>query len=255
MQSKQKAVFPNRAKMLTVADPSYKLQSDIQYWEDILAEDIQHITAMLEDIPHMKGADNAGSKRSFKMEIRLVQDQALRKEYEARLNRLDQQLKVMQQDCKAFEAENARGELFTDGGDEQRQFNEADGVKAGDSMLKEASALQDKTQDSLVNTKNMIAASKEVGVATLEELERQRNVIQNIEKETDRLDDNLARAEALIKQFSKRMASDHFIQCFAMINCILLVVVVLYAIIKKGSLTGNNDSAPVAPERLFLRRG
>lgn len=244
------------------------MQSDIQYWEDILAEDIQHITAMLEDIPHMKGADKkreinnckkklrdaAGSKRSFKMEIRLVQDQSLRKEYEARLNRLDQQLKVMQQDCKALEAENTRGELFTEGGDEERQYNEADGVKAGDSMLKDASALQDKTQDSLVNTRNMIASSKEVGVASLEELERQRNVIQNIEKETDRLDDNLARAEALLKQFGKRMASDHFIQCFAMINCVLLVAVVLYAIVKKGSLTGGDDGAPVAPERLFLRR-
>lgn len=97
------------------------------------------------------------------------------------------------------------------------------GQKAGDNMLKEAIDLQNKTQDSLGNTKAMIAASKEVGMSTLEELERQRDVLSNIEKEIDRVDDNLARAEALMKQFGKRMASDKFIQCFAVLNCLLLL--------------------------------
>ena len=71
------------------------------------------------------------------------------------------------------------------------------GEEAGDRMLKEASALQDKAQDSLINTKQMIAQSKEVGMATLEELERQRGVIENINSEVNRVDDNLARAEKL----------------------------------------------------------
>jgi SNARE protein len=99
----------------------------------------------------------------------------------------------------------------------------------------------------------MIAASKEVGVSTLEELQRQREVIQNIENEADRMDDNLARAEALLKQFGKRMASDKFIQCFAVINCLLLLGVVLYAVLRKkdgDSLTGNEKS-PESPVRML----
>ena len=200
----------------------------------------------------------AGTKRSMKMEIRLIQDVQLRRQYEGRLQQLDQQLKTLQQDYKAIEAESARGELFVSGdgggGGDGGGPSEMDGVKAGDHMLKEASALQDKTQDSLANTKNMIAESKEVGVSTLEELERQRDVIQNIERETDRIDDNLARAEALLKQFGKRMATDNFIQCFAVINCLLLVGVILYAVIKKGGLTGSDEGAPESPVRMFLRR-
>jgi len=231
-----------------------------------LSEDIQAIQAMLDDIPNKSGMskqaalekckkrlrDATGTKRSFKMEIRLIQDMQLRREYDARLQRLDQQLKTLTQDCKALETENARGELFVQGGDDNED-KEMDGVRAGDGMLKEASALQDKTQDSLANTKNMIAASKEVGVATLEELERQRNVIQNIERETDRIDDNLARAEVLLKQFGKRMATDHFIQCFAVINCLLLVGVVIYVVLK-GGLPGSKEEAPISPTRFFLRR-
>jgi novel plant SNARE len=128
-----------------------------------------------------------------------------------------------------------------------------DPTMAGTNILSEAAALQDKTQDSLSNTKNMIAASKkEFRVATLEELQRQRGVINNIDREADRLDDNLARAEALLKQFGKRMASDKFIRCFAVINCLLLIGVVIYAIQKKGGRTGDESAdAPLNPVRML----
>lgn len=236
------------------------LQSDIQYWDDTLTEEIDVIQTMLDRIPSVSSPmekaaaidrcksrirSAAGTKRSFKMEIRLVQDVNLRRKFESRLNSLDQQLKTLQADLKALESESQRGELFVAGNADDPERGQMDGVKAGDHMLKEAAGLQDKTQDSLSNTKNMIAASKEVGMSTLEELERQRNVIQSIERETDRIDDNLARAEALLKQFGKRMASDHFIQCFAVINCLLLVGVIIFAIVKKGGLTG--APAPTNP--------
>ena len=191
----------------------------------------------------------AGTKRSFKMEIRLIQDVNSRRSYEQRLNALDQQLKALQADLKAIESEVQRSDIFMDRDVEAGGVGKnggLDGVKAGDSLLREASALQDKTQDSLGNTKNMIAASKEVGLSTLEELERQRDVISSIERETDRIDDNLARAEALLKQFGRRMASDHFIQCFAVINCLLLVGVVIYVIVTKGNLTGTPAPPPPA---------
>jgi SNARE protein len=189
-----------------------------------------------------------GTKRSFKMETRLVSDVNMRRKFENRLQRLDQQLMTLQADCKALRQEHERGELFDgqDGGG-GGQANEEDGVKAGDGMLNEAAELQNKTQDSLGNTKQMIAQSKEVGMATLEELERQRNVLDNIEKEVDRVDDNLARAEALLKQFGKRMASDKFIQCFAVLNCLLLLGVIIYALTRDGGLSGEDEKAPDDP--------
>jgi novel plant SNARE len=199
----------------------------------------------------------AGTKRSFKMEIRLVQDVAQRRKYEGRLAALDQMLKTLQSDVKALESETTRNELFIEANEEQfANFgNGDDTVRAGDNMLKEAHGLQNKTQDSLANTKTMIAESKEVGAATLEELERQRQVITNIESDIDRVDDGLARAELLLKQFGKRMASDHFIQCFAVINCLLLVGIVIYAITKGKSLTPNNSPPNPNSGRFLLRHG
>lgn len=244
-------------------------QADIQYWDDTLSEEIQAVEKMIKKISKLSGMERqaaiercqarlrgaSGTKRSFKMECRLVQDVAFRKQYEARLQQLDKKLKALQADVKALEAEGNRGELFV-GADEGNGFdsNGMDGVKAGDAMLNDMNGIQDKTKDSLARTKTMVAESKEVGIATLEELERQREVIGNIDKEVDRIDDSLARAEALLKQFGKRMASDSFIQCFALINCLLLVGVIIFAILRDQG----DENTPVSPtggnRRLFLRR-
>ena len=197
---------------------------------------VERATLMEEAESRLRGA--AGTKRSFKMEIRLVQD-----------------LRTLKADLKALQADENRGELFVQGGGGGGEDGngEMDPTQAGSNMLADAAALQDKTQDSLANTRNLIAQSKEVGVSTLEELQRQREVIQNIDRETDRLDDNLARAEALLKQFGKRMAGDKFIQCFAVINCLLLIGVVIYAIRKNGSILPQ-DEGPSNPTRM-LREG
>ncbi len=242
-------------------------QTDIQYWEDTLNEEIEAIQHILDGVPSlsdpveravsMEEADDrlrgaAGTKRSFKMEIRLVQDIKERRRLEGTLQKMDQELRTLKADLKALQADENRGELFVSGGAGNGGDGEVDPTMAGSKMLSEAAALQDKTQDSLQNTRNMIAASKEVGVATLEELQRQREVINNIDREADRLDDNLARAEALMKQFGKRMAGDKFIQCFAVINCCLLLGVVIYAITKKGSLLGGQEE-PANPVRRLLR--
>jgi len=243
-------------------------QTDIQYWEDTLTEEITSIQQLLDGIPslhdpverasaleqaedRLRGAQ--GTKRSFKMETRLVQDVKERRRLEQRLQKIEQELRTLQADLRALQAEENRGELFVGSGGGSGPDGDQDPTRAGSNMLAEAAALQDKTQDSLSNTKNLIAQSKEVGVSTLEELQRQREVIQNIEKEADRMDDNLARAEALLKQFGKRMASDKFIQCFAVLNCLLLLGVIIYAVLKKGGL-GNKASAPKSPTgHRFLR--
>jgi len=246
--------------------------ADIQYWKDTLVEEVGQIRSILDGVQNLSDpverasaleeADSTlrsatGTKRSFKMEIRLVQDQDLRNKYTKRLKKLENELRTLKADLKALQAEEQRGELFVSGGDGGPNGNgEMDPTMAGTNMLNEAAALQGKTQESLTKTRNMIAQSKEVGVSTLEELQRQREVIGNIDKEADRMGDNLARAEALVKQFGKRMAGDKFIQCFAMLNCLLFCGVVIWAIVKRrgGSLFGDPES-PTNPVGNRMLRG
>ena len=66
----------------------------------------------------------------------------------------------------------------------------------------------------------------------MEELLRQREQIRTIDNEANRIEDNLQRADKLIKAFGKRMATDKLIQCFACINILLLVGVIVYVVIR-----------------------
>ena len=196
-----------------------------------------------------------GTKRSLKMETRLVTDVGQRRQYENRLARLEDELSHLSVDVQALKQSVQRSSLMEGYDDSQNTLDTQDYVKAGDDMLGKASALQDKTQESLDYTKNLVAESKEVGTLTLTELHRQREVLQRIDYEADRINDNLNRAELLVKQFGKRMASDKFIQCFAVINVLMLVGVIVYAVFGNGSLSFSKTEPPPDPTQNRMLRG
>ena len=54
----------------------------------------------------------------------------------------------------------------------------------------------------------MVEASKEVGNSTLDELRRQQEQIKDISSEVMLIEDNLTRADKLIRNFTKRMMTD-----------------------------------------------
>jgi hypothetical protein len=218
------------------------IQQEIEEVDQLDDEDkLAHIT-MVEKM--LRKAQ--GTKRSLKMETRLVTDVGQRRQYENRLARLDEELSHLSADLQALKQSVQRSSLMGGMDDSSDKFDTEDYQKAGDDMLNKASVLQDKTQESLDYTKNLVAESKEVGTATLTELHRQREVLERIDYEADRINDNLNRAELLVKQFGKRMASDKFIQCFAVLNVLLLVGVVVYAIFGSGSLDLSSKEEPPA---------
>ena len=94
-------------------------------------------------------------------------------------------------------------------------------------MLKAADQIQDKTAQSLKHTEQMVQLTKEVATATIEELHRQKEQIKDITEEVMQLEDNLTRADKLIRTFGRRMATDKFIQCFACVNVLLLAGVII----------------------------
>lgn len=240
--------------------------ADVQYWHDTLTDEVQSIQQLLQQAESLSDMDKAssldraekklraaqGTKKSYKMETRLMSDPRQRRMYENKLSQLSDELGSCANDLKALKGCMQRGELFVgakgvseSGG--QYDNGEMTGEEAGDMMINDMHDLQDKTKASLQNTKNMVAASKNVGEATMEELLKQREQIRTIDDEAMRIEDNLNRADKLIKSFGKRMATDRFIQCFACVNIMLLVGVVIYSLLRDGKLTGGNDNVPASP--------
>lgn len=243
------------------------LQADVQYWDDTLADEVQSIRDLIKSAEHKSNVDRAttldraekklraaqGTKRSYKMETRLVPDPRTKQMYENKLAKLSDELARCSNDLKALKCGQQRGELFVGARQGGNNFDDMTGEEAGDALIGEMNTIQGKTKNSLQNTKQMVAASKEVGEATMDELLRQREQIRNIDNEAMRIEDNLVRADKLIKTFGKRMATDKLIQCFAAVNILMLVGVVVYSILKKGSSDGEDprEASPASPVRML----
>lgn len=244
--------------------------ADIQYWKDSIVADIESIRNLLDSISGKKDElersavlEQADKKlrstksntRSFKMEIRLLFDQNERSKYEKDLNDYEQIVVQFLADVKQLRSAGNRNQLFIGAHSSSDIVPNENPYAAGDALLNEASRLQDKTAQSLGNTQQMINESKVVATSTVEELQRQREQIKQIDEDAIRVQDNLDRADKLIKTFGKRMATDKLIQCFACMNIMLIVGIVVYAVVKGGTDSDNNGSgSPESPvDARFLR--
>ena len=66
------------------------------------------------------------------------------------------------------------------------------------------------------------------------------------------IENNLSRADALIRTFGKRMATDKCIQVFTMLNVVMVVIIVVYAIVTRGVLNSSDDESGEATPNAAL---
>lgn len=211
-----------------------------------MTDDLQRTAALDQADKKLRNVKN--NARSFKAEIRLLPDPEERNRYKDELSRYEQIIAQLTTELKGLRSEGNRQKLFLGAqGDNGGTDFENDPRASGDALLNEAGRIQDKTQQSISNTKRMVEESKEVGMQTAEELQRQRQQLMNIDSDVMRMENNLNRADRLIKTFGKRMATDKLIQCFACTNVVLLVGVVVYVVVKGGLDKAKNDGTPQSP--------
>lgn len=237
----------------------------MRLWHDSLLDEIESVRSLVSSLDRINDTfeknmvlDKAEkkllaanhTKRAFKQEMRIEPDTTKKKMYESLFQQHEQNLSKLNSDIKAHRAGASRDQLFLGASGASGNNlnldpdNPEDAVKTGDAMLKDASRLQDKTEAALARTQNDINDSKAVAMQTLDTLRGQRDQLNNVHSELDRVDDSLNRADKLIKTFGKRMATDKIIQCFACVNILLLVGVVVYAIAKGQGLIGEEKAPP-----------
>lgn len=180
-------------------------------------------------------------KKSMGLELRLVKDKQERSEYDAAIKEIDERVTILTKDLKLAKSQSDKKDLFQDKKGMNSQFS-TEG-KNNDELLEGANQIQDLTFDSLARTRGLIEASKEVGTGTIDELRRQRDQIKDIEAEVDIIDSNLKRAERLLFNFSRRMATDRIIQAFTAINICVMLALVLYIAISGKSLTVSSSTS------------
>ena len=176
-------------------------------------------------------------KKSYCLEMRLLRDKEKKGAYECDLKELEvRSAKLEQEIGKA----RRRRKLFA-------SPTRCDEFKGNDDYLDGASKIQDQTQDTLSRTMNLVEASKEIGQSTLNELEHQQEQIKDISADILIIEDNLTRADKLIRNFTKRMMTDKLIMCFAFLNMCGLVGIIVYCVFT-GKGLGTEDEKEDNPD-------
>lgn len=196
-------------------------------------------------------------RKNLSLELTQVKDRAERAQYLSETKYLDEKLAVLTKQLQTTKQLRNKLELVQ-GSTSPKDPYGADG-KSNDELLEGANKIQDLTFDSLGRTRIMIEQSKEIGLATVDELRRQRVQIVDIDEEIDHLDSHVSRAEKLVANFTKRIASDRVIQAFTALNVLIIICVIVYAAVtgktlskesnspdKTGNLFGTPSASPTA---------
>jgi len=188
-------------------------------------------------------------KKSFGLELRLIKDRTIKSKFEADAKLLDTRVVNLVKDLRSLRDGMNRSEL----GERDGGANGGKGLisrdtkgKGNDDLLEGAHLLQDKTMESLGRTTAMIEESKELGTASIQNLKDQREQIEGIGMEITNIDSKLKRAEKLIKNFTRRMASDKFIRIFAGINILVMGTLIIYVLVTGKSLGTVSEEAIAA---------
>jgi len=236
------------------------MSSDIDFWLSEYTKEVDALASLAVNVKSLANSGNAKAtttilteceakinkikevKKSFSLELRLVKDRGQKGELDKKAKALDDRANEYTKVIKDVKHLQQKDDL-TGGSSASLAANPYDTKgKTNDDLLAATSQTQDLTVESLVRTAAMIEASKEVGEQTLEELRRQKDQIKNIEEEVQVIDSNLQRAEKLILNFGRRMATDKLIQGFATLNILIMLGLILYVAISGKSLSATSTT-------------
>lgn len=236
------------------------MADSISYWSEELSREVSSFQALLEKLKALIASSNGQAierairdcdvrsnrikevRKSFGLELKLIKNKEEKSKYEHQARDTDSNFSQLMDEFSQAKAQFAKQSLVGIGEKQPINLYSTEG-KNNDTLLGEAHKIQDLTFESLSRTKNMIEASKEIGGATIAQLKEQHQQILEIENDVDVLDSNIVRAEKLVLNFSRRMATDRIIQMFAAVNFVIMLGLILYVAISGKSLTPPRSSS------------
>eukprot|EP01038_Epipyxis_sp_PR26KG_P016837 gene16837-23060_t len=248
--------------------------SDINYWYEEYTKEVDAFKQLVDKLQSLLSSSNSKVieqcikdceikynrvgqiKKSFQMELRIISDKNVKSQFEKDGRSLEENFNTINKNYTQAKTQYARKDLLKEsksGATGTYTGNYSLEGRTNDDLLTDANRIQDLTFESLSRTRNMIEASKEVGQATLEQLSTQREQIKDIEADVDTLASSLDRASKLVTNFTRRMATDRIIQCFAALNIVIMLGLILYVAISGKSLSassnsGKNSAGPSLPQ-------
>ncbi|KAF1327724.1 hypothetical protein FI667_g7419, partial [Globisporangium splendens] len=167
-------------------------------------------------------------KKGYQLALRQAPREEARS-FRERFDELSHRVEELTEEVKWVKTEHERSGLFGDRTPLSVAGGKSGGGQMGNKeMLDKAGNIQKKTEQSLVSTQKMVENSKEVAIATGEQLREQRQQVVQITDEVMRMEDNLQHADKLICTFARRMATNRLILVFTLLVFCGIAGIVIY---------------------------
>ena len=216
----------------------------ISYWDEEMASNLTQLRAELTALTQQQGLEHFSGSAVNPMKIREVENRArriknLRKTfvlemrqlsrrpekagYQQKLREYDKQLNDLNMEIKWAKAEASRAELGlrkggAGGAREEERYDR-------DRTLAAAKDLQANTKSAANRILGKVEDTKAVGGRVAEALSEQTAQLKRVGEDVTRMGDELQRADALMRSFARRLATDKCIWVFAVLLLIGLVVI------------------------------
>jgi len=107
-----------------------------------------------------------------------------------------------------------------------------------------AERIQDKSEASLLRTRQMAAEAETIGISTLEEMHKQEEQLDQVAEDMEDVKANIKRSKKILSQIAKSAANDRCIK----VLCVLIVIALLVMIVL--AITGRDGGSLLVPDQV-----
>jgi len=107
-----------------------------------------------------------------------------------------------------------------------------------------AERMQDKSEASLLRTRQMAAEAETIGISTLEEMHKQEEQLDQVAEDMEDVKANIKRSKKILSQIAKSAANDRCIK----VLCVLIVIALLVMIVL--AITGRDGGSLLVPDQV-----
>jgi len=163
--------------------------------------------------------------------------------YQAKAKDHNDCIQKLQADTNWIKSEAEKQELGTGDGHggratPKREPQNMDEMTAGE-LINRGEAIQGQSLASTSRAKRLVNEAKDIGTKTVDTLRSQRDQIMRVGDDVNKVQDNLKRADAQLKEFARRMMTDKIILGFMCLIICAIIFVVIYTSVKPGSVATN----------------
>eukprot|EP00924_Labyrinthula_sp_SR-Ha-C_P000892 maker-scaffold_7-snap-gene-7.33-mRNA-1 protein AED:0.00 eAED:0.00 QI:225/1/1/1/1/1/2/322/233 len=221
--------------------------NEMEYWLKELKHNVSTLTELIQSTEKSKGYNKTINLQKSQDKLKVLTT-TIRKTFVMELrqqtgqDKYNFQLKLEEVD-KIIEKQKAKlvwleKEVLL--GEKQREPNALTQETGKSILLQETHKIQDKTEDSLMRTLKTAHEINDIGEETLGQMESQTKQIERVDQTVDQMEDELKKAEVLLRSMIRRIMTDKLILLFAGLIFFAIVGIIVYSTFKDDNENVNN---------------